>query len=38
MTGKWLGARLGAPSYQVHLSRGMETEVDLIPGTRGHGW
>ena len=38
MIGKWLGALPSTPSHQIRLSGGTDAEVDLVPGSKGHGW
>lgn len=38
MTGKRLGAPLSMPKHQIRFGGGTDAEVDLVPGSKGHGW
>jgi len=35
--GEWLGARPSTPTHQIHLCGRTDAEVDLVPGSKGHG-
>jgi hypothetical protein len=37
MIGEWLGALPSTPTHQIHLCGRTDAEVDLVPGSKGHG-
>ncbi len=37
MIGEWLGALPSTPAHQTRLHGRTDAEVDLVPGSKGHG-